>query len=89
MKGCDINQRDYEGRTPLHYCAWVKVGRLVQHLLSLGCQLDVQDEDGNTPAHLALLSPYKGDDVFTILKKSGANLTLQNKAGQTVASLMK
>jgi ankyrin repeat protein len=51
--------------------------------------LDVQDEDGNTPAHLALLSPYKGDDVLAILKKSGANLEIQNKAGQTAASLAK
>jgi hypothetical protein len=82
-KGCDINQADYEGWTPLHWAAYVKVKRLAEVLLAAGANINAQSKDGNTPAHLAKNSPLKGDDVHTFLKKSGADSTLKNNLGQT------
>eukprot|EP00659_Diplonema_papillatum_P000039 gene39-70_t len=47
--GVDVNCRDEDGRTPLHWAVTNKHQLLVSHLLSKGAVADTVDEGGITP----------------------------------------
>ena len=53
-KGCNINAKDENGRTPLHWIAMCKDKSIVASLLiEHGCDLDPKDVNDQTPLHVA------------------------------------
>ena len=69
QRGANLNARNEQGRTPLHWACAVPSDRLegqarvrmVQMLLSKGADAQAQDNDGCTPAQLAEKAGH--DDV--------------------------
>lgn len=54
-RGVDVNARDPQGRTALHFAAWRGVrADYVRALLGAGAKRDAQDADGATPLDLAV-----------------------------------
>lgn len=51
---CDINSRNFDGRTALHIMVLRKRLECVVALLSRGADVNIGDRDGNTPLHLAV-----------------------------------
>jgi calcium-independent phospholipase A2 len=52
--GCDINSRNFDGRTALHIMVLRNRLECVVALLSHEANTDIGDHDGNTPLHLAV-----------------------------------
>lgn len=53
--GVDVNARDDEGCTALHFAADRGAAGAAQLLLSAGADVNAQDGDGQTPLHYAAL----------------------------------
>jgi calcium-independent phospholipase A2 len=51
---CDINSRNFEGRTALHIMVLRKRLECVVALLSRNAEVNIGDHNGNTPLHLAV-----------------------------------
>jgi hypothetical protein len=81
--GGDIEARDNDGRTPLHWA--VQKGYKtdgVKYLLEAGAQVNARDEAGATPLHLAA---RRGDaDVIRALIAAGADIHAEARDGRKV-----
>jgi uncharacterized protein len=73
FKGIDVNAKDSEGYTPLHFAARMKSVEVIRLLLANGADVDVVNSKGITPLHATLLQ--KPFDVYAtrLLLDSGAN----------------
>jgi len=77
IKKFDINEKDGEGNTLLHY--WVNEDReIFRFLLNNGAEPNITDNDGNTP--LMFVDNY--EQAVQLIEK-GANLNIKNKSGDT------
>jgi len=54
----DINIKDNDGNTPLHFACLKGHTDMAKTLLKLGARINDRNKDGNTPLHLA----FKGDN---------------------------
>jgi ankyrin repeat protein len=67
----NINARDNEGKTPLHYDASKRQGKSVVELLfSKGVDINPKEHKGMTPLDIATASNQ--EQISTILRKNGA-----------------
>lgn len=83
--GADIEARDCEGQTALHYAAVVSARGQIELLLSAGAETNATDEDGNTPLMLAVAH---GDISNTErLIAAGADIEARDKDGYTASDL--
>lgn len=86
--GCDINARDYRGRTALFewsglHWASIKAERFISALLARGADTSILDFDGQSPLHTSSERVYQ--DVGTILTKAGCKINVQRQSdGMTV-----
>jgi ankyrin repeat protein len=86
----DIDARDFQQRTPLHYAATIAHVKAAQMLLQKGAQVDARDSKGNTALNLVVAASDKdirkraGDRVLFIsmLDSFGASLISENNKGQ-------
>ncbi|KAH6887717.1 hypothetical protein B0T10DRAFT_549678 [Thelonectria olida] len=77
----DVNGRNYVGRTPLHFAAYLGDTKCMQRLLDANCRIDERDDSGNTPLHLAV---GRGSaDAVRLLLQNGASASTRNLWGQT------
>ncbi len=52
-KGADVNARDENGATPLHYAIANEYKNIVYVLLKHGADFKIEDKDGIAPLHIA------------------------------------
>ena len=77
----EVNARNSEGETPLHWAAGARVRESVAALLAAGADPNAQDANGNSPLHWAVLEEEGA--VVDALLAGGADPNLRNRAGQT------
>lgn len=79
--GADVESRDSNKRTSLHYAVWMGRWPTVQLLLQHGANVNVQDTDGITP----LMWAAANDNVHVaqLLLSHGANPNIQDASGST------
>jgi len=78
--GCNLNDRDSSGWTPLHYCVRNKSNSMAEELLRLGAEPDGRDNDGDS----ALMVAVKAEDnkMVKTLLAGGANANTIDKDGK-------
>jgi len=83
----DVNHKDIEGLTTLHYAALIGNHVAIEILVDLGADITLKDKNGNTPLHLAV----KTEQVQCIEKlvdiankrKMGSYINTPNSKGET------
>jgi len=71
LKGADINFKDRDGSTPLHYAVYhCASGRVVQALIDSGADVNTKTNHGGTPLDEA--KTYGCGEIKEILMKAGA-----------------
>ena len=68
------------GQSLLHLAVHLRYRQLAEQLVEWGVRLDVQDINGFTPLHFACLC--EDDLMVTILKRSGASMTISDALGR-------
>lgn len=91
--GVNVDCRDEEGYTVLHYAARYKWPDVVQSVVEKGCDVNAKNSVGDTPVHLAcnffsirnitehLINAFI--EVVDILMKKGAEINSWNNYGET------
>tara|TARA_B100001248_G_scaffold262669_1_gene260660 strand:- start:62012 stop:63190 length:1179 start_codon:yes stop_codon:yes gene_type:complete len=80
-KGFDLEIRDNDGWTPLHYAVNSGSRGYVKVLLSAGACIDAHDNEGRTPLHYAASNGVL--DIAKLLRKRGASLEAKDEKGKT------
>ena len=80
-KGADVNAKDKDGWTPLHYAASNGYLDVVKFLVENGADVDAEDKDSQTPLHVAAFFGHL--DVVKFLVKNGAYVNAMDNDGQT------
>jgi len=86
QQGCDINQADDSGMTPLHAAAINNNVKAVEILLSANAEVDIEDKFGNTPLAQAVFSCKEDIAVVKLLFERGANPSHSNINGSSPIS---
>ena len=81
----DVNSRDQEGMTPLHYavdrCLVEAVSLLIEHK----ADLDAQNKEGETPLMMAVTCEH--ENMVKLLIESGAKKEIKNNDGSSAADM--
>lgn len=86
-KGCDVNEGDEKGWTPLHAAAHLLDVEKTRYLLSKGAEVNKVDKYGNPPLFRAVFSSRGEDEVVKLLLEYGADPKLESKTGGSPYSL--
>ena len=88
--GAEVNEKDNEGNTLLHYAMMYRQEeKLVGLLLKTGINVNIQNKDGCTPLHLAMMCDRPAssnnflESVWNMFYYSGANLETKNNIGKS------
>ena len=76
--GADVNAKDYQERTPLHWTAWRRHKEIAELLIAAGADVNVKDSDDKTPLDLAAQFRYK--EIADLLRKHGGKTWKELKA---------
>lgn len=79
--GANINVKDDNGWTPLHYATSSNRRAIVELLITKRALINAQSTSGDTPLHFAVRLPDKTIALFLI--QSGADSNIKNSQGQT------
>ncbi|MCL2412157.1 MAG: ankyrin repeat domain-containing protein, partial [Treponema sp.] len=81
----DVNARDENGRTPLHYAAEFRDAQLAAFFISIGADPNALDYDMQTPLSISI---QRNDQATArVIAAGGANLHLPVKDYYTIATL--
>lgn len=89
-KGTNVNQKNNEGKTPLHETAGYTYmgvdgyeGRksILKLLIDNNANINEKDKDGNTPLHYAIFKMHNG--LVDVILEHGGDCTLKNNNGMT------
>jgi hypothetical protein len=84
--GKDVNTKDEELRSPLHFAAGTGNTEIARILIESGAELECRDSKGNTPLHYA--AGYGRPDVTRVLCDCGCDRSAKNGTGKTPADLV-
>jgi uncharacterized protein len=82
----DLDERDNNGYSPLHAAAQYQLVSVVDRLLLGGASVNSLDEWGNPPIQRALGSKPENALIISKLLEAGADIHIQNKSGNSVAT---
>lgn len=81
-KGADVNLKDKDGRTPLHFAAESADGDIVELLLDKGADINAKDdESGFTALHHA--AQFGNENAAELLITRGADINAKDNQGHT------
>jgi len=80
-KGCNINEKDNDGYTPLHIACNKGNLDMVKLLIEKGCNINEKNNNGNTPLHTACYKRHL--DIVTLLIEKGCIVNIKSKGGET------
>ena len=84
--GVDLNPKDKDGQTPLHYAAFYGNLRIAQSLLINGADLNITDNYGNQPLWTAVFNDKgfgKRIDIIRLFVENGAAVNHKNNVGKS------
>lgn len=81
----DVNMKDQDGETPLHYAAQHGDKHAAKLLIANRADVNTKNNNGETPLHCATRWGYK--DVIELLIANGADIELKTKAGSTALQI--
>ncbi|KAK9909900.1 hypothetical protein WJX75_009203 [Coccomyxa subellipsoidea] len=84
--GKDVNERDGDGRSALHYAVAYSHADIVDELVSSGADVEAQDTKKNTPLHYA--AGYGRSALVRQLLEAGAHAAAENASGQSALDLV-
>ena len=84
-EGQDVNQRDEEGRTALHFAAGYGDLKCMEALLDAKADVNAKDNDSNPPLHFA--AGYGFEEAAELLMKHGGDAKAVNKEGKTAVEV--
>lgn len=91
-EGADIQWRDEQKATPLHYAARTRNPLLIELLVAVGADIHAQDAQGNSPLHYAAegsSETHGAPETVMCLIRLGADRTKANLAGKTPYEIAK
>ena len=80
----EVNAKDNDGATPLHWAAHNGHKDVAELLLANKAEVNAKDNDGETPLHWAAAKGHK--DVVELLLANGADANVKAKNGATPRS---
>ncbi|CAD5229383.1 unnamed protein product [Bursaphelenchus okinawaensis] len=83
---CDVNHRNNNGQTPLHYAASKNYIPIARMLLENGAEVNVQDKYGSAPLHRAAAKGHV-DMIMLLMKQKGARVDLADREGNTALQM--
>ena len=92
VKGAEVNQKDNEGKTPLHEASSEDHLDIVKHLIEKEADVNAVSIKGETPLHANSNGKFwkrNEIEIAQILLNHGANIAAKNFLGETSADLAK
>ena len=83
----DIQARDSQGFSALHYAAQEDLPEMARLLIAKGADVNAVDEDGASVLWRAIFAWRERPDMIQILIAAGAKPDLANKAGESARDL--
>ena len=81
--GADVNEKDENGVTPLH---WTETEEIAELLIAQGADVNAKDDwSGSTPLHRAATFGYK--EIAELLIAKGADVNARTGSGETPLDL--
>ena len=77
----DVNWKDQNGKTLLHYAAWKGHKEIAELLIANGADVNAKDDKGGTPLHVAAWEGHK--EVAELLIAKGADINAKMEDGET------
>ena len=89
--GADLELRDAEGYTALHWAVCTNSPMTIETLLQSGARIDVKTNEGNTIAHLAVICCKDDESAEAMFKVDlgRLDLNLKNEDGHTAYDLLR
>jgi uncharacterized protein len=82
--GADVNARDDDGATPLHFAAQGESHEVIRLLRDAGADLNAINNKGETPLYNAVRNTTPAAlDIMRLLRESGADPTVQTAKGSS------
>ena len=79
----DLNAKDDDGQTPLHFAALWGCADEVATLIDHGADIHIKDNEGQTPLHTLAQARYATIQAIDTLIKAGGDLKTKDKHGKT------
>ena len=76
--GTDVNTKNRNGVTPLHYAAWDAHKEIAELLITNGAEVNAKDKNGRTPLLYATVTGHK--EIADLLRKHGGKTGEELKA---------